>query len=337
LVSLSEEGSATAPPLKIELLLESSMNLAGWTGDNKVGLLLLNPVQQAIYTIPSSGGKATQVTPAGVKAISPSWKPDGKRIYFSYNQNLSSVPAEGGEVSTIPISGMEGVNFPYVSPDGKKVLFFGFKKGVTGMHIWTAPIEGGEPTQVIRSPFEDDFIEDAFPRWSPDGKTICFLRHEKTPDGNGVKSSVCLVPADGGDVKVLISDPDSRMKEIESMCWSPNGKSIVYYCNKDGKIKTIPLDNGEPQVLAELNKGIQGAQIYFSPCGKKIFYTAKRKIWNISLDGGEPVEVKTGLDTLLFNFAWSPDGQTIAFITQKGGEIELWMMENFLPELKNKR
>jgi len=332
LVPVSETGRPSAPPKRIELLLEASFNLAGWTCDNKIGLLMLNPVHQAIYTIPSSGGKATQVTPAGGLAFSPSWKPDGKRIYFSYNQNLSSVPAEGGEVSTIPISGMEGLYYVYVSPDGKKVLFPGIKKGVTGIHIWTVPIEGGEPTQVIRSPFQD-----AFPCWSPDGKTISFWRQERTPDGNSIKTSLCLIPAEGGDVRVLVSDPDKLKARPRSMCWSPDSKSIVYYCDEDGKIKTIPLDNGEPQVLAELQKGIQGAQIYFSPCGKKILYTAKRKIWNISLDGGEPVEVKTGLDTLLFNLAWSPDGEKIAFTIRKGGEIELWVMENFLPELKDKK
>ena len=335
LVPVSETGRPSAPPKRIELLLEASFNLAGWTSDNKIGLFLLSPVHQAIYAIPSSGGKATQVTPAGGYAFCPSWNPDGKRINFHYNGNYSSVASEGGEISAIPIAGKVGVNYPYVSPDGKKVLFHGFKKGVTGMHIWTAPIEGGEPTQVIHSPFEDDFIEDAFPHWSPDGKIICFYRHEKTPDANAIKSSLCLVSAEGSDVRVLISDPDSLMKEISprSMCWSPDGKSIVYYCNEDGKIKTIPVDNGEPQVLAELQKGIQASWITFSPGGKKILYTAKRKIWTISLNGEEPVEIKTGLDIQPAGpLAWSPDGEKIAFTIRKGGEIELWMMENFLPK-----
>ena len=334
LVPVSETGESSAPPKRIELPLEASLNLAGWTSDNKIGLFLLSPVHQAIYAIPSSGGKATQVTPAGGYAFCPDWNPDGKRIYFHYNGNYSSVASEGGEISAIPIAGKVGVNYPYVSPDGKKVLFHGFKKGVTGMHIWTAPIEGGEPTQVIQGPFEDDFIEDAFPHWSPDGKIICFYRHEKTPDGNAIKSSLCLVSAEGGDVRVLISDPDSLMKEISprSMCWSPGGKSIVYYCNEDGKIKTIPVDNGEPQVLAELQKGIQASWITFSPGGKKILYTANGKIWTISLNGEEPVEIKTGLDIQPAGpLAWSPDGGKIAFTIRKGGEIELWMMKNFLP------
>lgn len=326
LVSLSEEGSATAPPLKIELLLESSMNLAGWTGENKVGLLLLNPEQQAIYTIPSSGGKATQITPGDGNASFPRWKPDGKKIYFIYKDNLSSVSAEGGEISTIPITGMESIMWICVSPDGKKVLFHGNKKGVAGMHIWTVPIEGGEPTQIIQSP-----LSDAFPTWSPDGKTISFLRQEKTADGNSVKTSLCIISAEGDNLRVLVPDPVKLKSGPHSMCWSPDSKSIVYYCKEDGKIKTIPIDNGESEVLAELHKGDQDTWITFSPDGKKILYTANKKIWIISLDGGEPVEIKTGLDTQPVNLTWAPDGEKIAFTIRKGGDIDLWLMEDFLP------
>ena len=333
LVPISETGKSTSPPLSIEIPLQASRNLGGWTSDNKIGLLLLSPVNQAIYTVPSSGGKATQVTPPENYAFSPGWDPSGKNIYFLSNNAFSSVASEGGEISSIPFTGEVGINFPVVSPDGKKILFHGIKKGVSGMHIWTAQTQGGEPTQVIRT-FNVDFIEDAFPKWSPDGKTICFYRHEKTPDGNGVKSSLCLVPAEGGDVRILIADPDSLIKEISprSLCWSPDGKSIVYYCNKDGKIKTIPVDNGEPQILAQLQKDIQAQWLNFSPDGTEILYTANEKIWTLTLDGKEPVELKTGLDVQPAGpLSWSPDGEKIAFTIRKGGEIDLWMMENFLP------
>jgi Tol biopolymer transport system component len=33
---------------------------------------------------------------------------------------------------------------------------------------------------------------------------------------------------------------------------------------------------------------------------------------------------------------WSPDGKKIAFTHWKGGDHELWLMENFLPKLKDK-
>jgi Tol biopolymer transport system component len=335
-VPVSEKGESTAPPRSIELPLQAARNLGGWTFDNKIGLFLINPVHQAIYTVPSSGGKATQITPPENYAFSPGWDPGGKRIYFIYNNVFSSVASEGGKISAVPVAGEVGINYPVVSPDGKKILFHGFKKGVNGMHIWTASTEGGEATQ-LGGPFNDDFIEDAFPQWSPDSRTVCFYRHEKTPDGNGVRSSICLVPAEGGDVRVLIADQDSLIKEISprSMCWSPDGKSIVYYCNKDGKIRTVPVDDGEPQVLAQLQKDIQARWLNFSPGGKEIIYKVGDKIWKITLNGEEPVEIKTGLDLQVAGpLSWSPDGEKIAFTMHKGGDIDLWMMENFMPLAK---
>lgn len=332
-VPVSEKGESTAPPRSIELPLQAARNMGGWTFENRIGLLLESTVHQAIYTVPSSGGKATQITPPEKYAFSPGWDPGGKRIYFIYNNMFSSVASEGGEISSIPVSGEVGINFPVLSPDGEKILFHGFEKEISKMHIWTASTKGGEPTQ-LGGPFNDAFIEDAFPQWSPDGRSVCFYRHEKTPDGKGVRSSLCLVPAEGGDVRVLIADRDSLIKEISprSMCWSPNGKSIVYYCNKDGKIKTVPIDDGEPQVLAQLQKGIQAQWLNFSPNGEEILYIANQKIWKITLNGEEPFEIKTGLDIQPAGpLSWSPDGQKIAFTMRKGGEIDLWMMDKFLP------
>ena len=54
----------------------------------------------------------------------------------------------------------------------------------------------------------------------------------------------------------------------------------------------------------------------------------------VSLDGGEPEEVKTGLYAKATHISWSPDGKKITFTASKGGDVELWLMENFLPLVK---
>jgi Tol biopolymer transport system component len=61
-------------------------------------------------------------------------------------------------------------------------------------------------------------------------------------------------------------------------------------------------------------------------------YTSGGKIWMVSLQGGEPVQIETGLsDWYHSQIDQSPDGKTIAFTAFTGGDSDLWLMENFLP------
>ena len=81
--------------------------LAGWSADNKIGVLIPSPRLSALYTVPSGGGKAAQLTPKD--AWMPSWAPDGRSIYFDGTHGdsyagIECIAAEGGEVTRIPIA-----------------------------------------------------------------------------------------------------------------------------------------------------------------------------------------------------------------------------------------
>ena len=53
-------------------------------------------------------------------------------------------------------------------------------------------------------------------------------------------------------------------------------------------------------------------------------------IYVISREGGEPRLITTPEDKdQLASMDWSPDGKTIALEATKGGEHELWLMEDF--------
>ena len=325
IVPVSEDGKAAAAPTKIKLPLSTYDFLAGWTSDNKIGLHLLTPPHRAIYTAPASGGKAVQVTPAGWPCH-PRWSPDGKRIFFRWGGgDIASVPAEGGEVSTIPIR-LDTRIFEVlpgggnaVSPDGKEIVFAAgqFKKGVTVVNIWTIPVEGGEPTQLTTSPGQD-----RYPCWSPDGKSIAFIRYPE-------HINICIVSTEGGEVRQLTSE--SHKVQWSTISWSPDGKSIAYY-SEDKTIKVIPVQGGEPRVVVKVEDVSSNSELAWSPDGSKLAYSSKGSIWAVLLDGGEPEEIKTGLDAKANHISWSPDGNKIAFSAAHGGDQELWVMENFLPE-----
>jgi len=331
IVPVSEDGKAAAAPTKIKLPLSTYDFLAGWTSDNKIGLNLQNPPHRAIYTVPASGGNAVQVTPAGWPCH-PRWSPDGKRIFFRWD-GIASVPSEGGEISIGPLDADSKISEALpgggnaVSPDGEKIVFSGAKmvfrdnKKNYEVDIYTIPIEGGEPNKLTISPGQD-----RFPCWSPDGKKIAFIRYGYAEPWK--EMSICIVPTEGGEVRQLTSG--SHRVLWSTIAWSPDGKSIAYFSD-DKAIKVIPVQGGESRVVVKVKDVSGHSELAWSPDGSKLVYSSKGSIWAVLLDGGEPEEIKTGLDAKANHISWSPDGRKLAFTAIKGGEEELWLMENFLP------
>ena len=324
IVPLAESGRPEAPPVKFDLPLDSVRRLAGWTSDDTIGLVLRNPVHQAIYTVPSSGGKATQVTPA--TANHPSWSPDGERLHFQMAGSISSSAARGGEVSAVPIRGDLETDWFYssVSPDGDKIVFAGGEKGSRSQaDLWTVSSDGGDPIKITSSPGTD-----VFPSWSPDGRWIVFCRQQRKPeDETTYQTYLFVVSAEGGEPRQLTFSPDEGEN---TSTWAPDGQFIAY-SGPNGRVMILPFEGGEPRVLVERKRG---RGLSWSPDGQQIAYAELERILAISPEGGEPEEIQTGVEGGVGHIAWSPDGGKIAFVARKGGDFQLYLMEGFLSFVK---
>jgi len=345
IIPVKDPVSASNDPLVIDLPLQPFPIPAGWTPQNSIGLMLRSPAFMAVYTVPSSGGRATQVSPAGLLARFPRWSPNGRRIFYR-GFGIFSIPSDGGAVETVLADSKVFYEMPVgggnnVSPDGKKLVFSGVRNiGRMGdkdfheeVNIYTIPVEGGQPTQITAFPWDPKTVQACFPCWSPDGKRIAFILYHTNEKGNHV-NDIFTVPSAGGEPRQITSE--SHRTAWAGIDWSPDGRHIACF-SQDKTVNLLPVDGGSVKTLAKVDDINGQMELSWSPDGKKIGFSDKGKIYTVSVEGGQPVEVKTGLEAEAFNLAWSPDGKMIAFAAAKSEPAELWLMEDFLHLVKNKK
>ncbi len=328
-------------PVKIEMPNSADYNMiAGWSSDNKIGLLMENPFHQAVYTVSAEGGKATQITPEdqgeGYPCY-PKWSSDGEKVFLRWGRgDIVSVPAQGGELTIVHdrantkvLTGIPGGGGG-ISPDGRTIVFMGAKTGTQPLkvNIWTESVAGGEPRQITESP-----TQDRYPCWSPDGKSVAFLREWMEPGGDYV-FNILVTSLDGGDTRQITSESDRV--GYASIDWSPDGNWIAYY-SKDNTINLKPVQGGTPRVLLNVERFHSHSDLSWSPDGSELAYTLEGRLMVVSLKSGETREVQTGVlgkGAQNFHIDWSPDGSRFVFSAGFGGESELWLMEDFLHLIK---
>ena len=268
--------------------------MAGWTPDNKIGALLQTKLEFALYTLPAKGGQATMVL-HDCKAFQPRWSKDGKQIFYTTPPTdgknrgdrlaLASVSTEGGsgkflfrgmERNNLKLLGYQGGN--RVSPDGKMIISAAWsandatllKGGIHKTRIWKIPVDGSEPTQVTN---EQEPFADLCPSWSPDGKTIAFIRYILTEDLKP-RNAMYMVKSNGGNPELLFREPD---KFIMSPVWSPDGKMIAYLTKEkelpqNNLLNIFDISNGISRVIGEVPMVFVNIELAWSPDSKRIAF-----------------------------------------------------------------
>lgn len=136
------------------------------------------------------------------------------------------------------------------------------------------------------------------PAFSPDGRTIAFIR------SNGQTASLMLVDSDGRHLRTLVPDVPPQQPS-----WAPDGRSLAY---SGGGIWRIDLTDLTPRRLTD--SGDAAAQPDWSPDGTAIAYWRFERcfrcsgIWVVNADGSNARElVQDGRRPI-----WSPDGTKLA-------------------------
>ena len=157
------------------------------------------------------------------------------------------------------------------------------------------------------------------PSLSPDAQYFAY-----SSDARG--SSDIYVQRVGGRTPQLVAG-DSTVDELWP-AYSPDGKSIAYAVRGAG-IYVVGATGESPRRLTGF-----GSNPAWSPDGRHIVFgseevrsaynvNAKGALWIVDVDGGEPRHVPLSNNGGLYEPAWSPSGDRIAFWSTAGGQRDL--------------
>lgn len=175
----------------------------------------------------------------------------------------------------------------------------------------------GQRTTLLSSKGVNHYL---YPRVSPDGRTLAYVRY--TSHGVG---EVFIMPVHGGTSQQLTKDS----KTIQGISWSPDGKNLLFSSNRRGSYQlwSVPFLGGEAKAVP--TNSTSATDPLYAPNGDILFVDSRENwnIWRRSLNDSNNEQRIIASSGRNYDPRYSPDGKQIAFVSDRTGTMELWVSD----------
>ncbi|MEN6645194.1 MAG: hypothetical protein ABFE08_22350 [Armatimonadia bacterium] len=218
------------------------------------------------------------------------------------------------------------------NPAGNRVAFTSL--GGNGLeYIYSISSGGGSLVLLTQSTNDEDDSNEGGkqPAWSPDGSDIAMV----TRRGGGSQSLYLIDSSQGNRLReTRITDNTVTGSDLQPS-WAPNSSKLVYVSNKGGgdhyTIWTVDRDGTDAAELYD--PGTDAQWPVYSPDGTKIAFQLGigRSGANTDIAILDIASLTTTNITESSTFRdeapnWSPDGNKIAFHSNRRGDFDIWTM-----------
>ena len=229
---------------------------------------------EGLYTTMIGGEKPLRLT-SNPGDCCPAWSPDARSVAYARGhpggRTIYVVPALGGTPKELYSE--ESVFKEHIgklpwfswSPDGRYLAVSALSTPEKRPTITLVSLQDSSRLPLTSPPPE---YSDWCPAFSPDGKSIAFLRSS----GPGLVDDLYVVPAAGGEPKRLTSDK----RPMEGpFAWTPDSREIIFSSYRSGlrSLWRIPAAGGTPRRVEGVGTPTSAPAI--AQIGNRLAYTVE--------------------------------------------------------------